>query len=151
PAWAAAVEAWHALEEATGFQTAGQALPTAGRPDAVGWWVQRARNDRRMPCRLDDKDKENEREDFYEQVVSWWISLNPAWRKEGLAVAADFDFKKHGLKQISGGDLTGLFPGLNGMTSVLACLWWWYHLAGMPEGAAAWRALLADVTWVLRE
>ncbi|KAF8146217.1 hypothetical protein K438DRAFT_1509790, partial [Mycena galopus ATCC 62051] len=148
PAWVAAVEAWRALEETTGYK-GGKALPTGGRPNAVGWWVQRARDDRRMPCGLDDEDKENEREDFYEQVVNWWLGINPAWRKEGLTVNADFE--RHGLKQNSQGDLAALGTGLNGMTSVLACLWWWYQLAGVPEGVPVWRRLLGDVTWVLTE
>ncbi|KAF8142940.1 hypothetical protein K438DRAFT_1784205 [Mycena galopus ATCC 62051] len=64
PAWVAAVEAWRALKEATGYQ-AGKALRTSRHPDALGWWVQRGRNNRRMPCHLDDEGKEDEREDFY--------------------------------------------------------------------------------------
>ncbi|KAF8178776.1 hypothetical protein K438DRAFT_1604498 [Mycena galopus ATCC 62051] len=148
PVWVAAVEAWRALEEVTGFE-AGKALPSGGRPDAVGWWVQRARNDRRMPCQLGDPDKEDDHEDFYEQVVGWWVAINPAWRKEGLKAITEFE--AHGLKQNAQGNLSALYHGLNGITSVIACLWWWYQLAKTPDGALAWKRLVADVTWVLAE
>jgi hypothetical protein len=82
-------------------------------------------------------------------VVKWWIAVNPAWRKEGVTGPASF--AEHGLKQESGGDLGGLLAGLNGLTSVVACLWWWYQLAGVVEGVPVWKKLVGDVTWVLTE
>ncbi|KAJ7729885.1 hypothetical protein B0H14DRAFT_2409674 [Mycena olivaceomarginata] len=139
PAWGAVVDAWCALERATGLQVPGKALPAHGRPEAVSWWVQRARNDRRIPAGLEEEDQ---RDAFYDKTVNWWIAVNPAWRKEGVT---------RGLKQESGGDLEGLPAGLNGLTSVVACLWWWYQLAGVVEGAPRWKKLADDVTWVLTE
>ncbi|KAJ7302480.1 hypothetical protein DFH08DRAFT_826653 [Mycena albidolilacea] len=41
--------------------------------------------------------------------------------------------------------------GLNGLTSVIACLWWWYRLAGIADGTPRWTKLVEDVTWVLSE
>ncbi|KAJ6480221.1 hypothetical protein C8R45DRAFT_933150 [Mycena sanguinolenta] len=79
PLWIAALEAWRVLEDATGFQTGGKALSAQGRPEAVGWWVQQGRK-AGVPTCLDSDD---ERDDFYEGVVRWWIALNPGWRKEG--------------------------------------------------------------------
>ncbi|KAF8189235.1 hypothetical protein K438DRAFT_1593425, partial [Mycena galopus ATCC 62051] len=142
PGWTAVVEAWRTLEEATGFE-AGKALPAMNRPEAVKWW------DLRMPCNLGEAEKEDEREDFYEGVVKWWVGINPAWRKAGLVKVSSF--VETGLKQESQGDLESLFSGLNGLTSVIACLWWWHQLAGIAEGAPAWRKLLEDVRWVLEE
>ncbi|KAF8141075.1 hypothetical protein K438DRAFT_1636298 [Mycena galopus ATCC 62051] len=148
PGWTAVVEAWRTLEQATGFGT-GKALPATNRPEAVKWWVSRGRKDIRIPCNLGDADKEDEREGFYEGVVKWWVEINPAWRKAGLVTTSSFE--EEGLKQESQGDLESLFSGLNGLTSVLACLWWWHQLAGIAEGTPAWRKLLEDVHWVLEE
>ncbi|KAJ7803735.1 hypothetical protein B0H14DRAFT_2384306 [Mycena olivaceomarginata] len=146
PVWVAVVDAWCALERATGLQVPGKALPAHSRPEAVSWWVQHARNDRRIPAGLEEEDQ---RDAFYNKVVNWWIAVNPAWRKEGVTGPASF--AEHGLKQESGGDLEGLPAGLNGLTSVVACLWWWYRLAGVAEGAPAWKKLADDITWVLTE
>ncbi|KAJ7323048.1 hypothetical protein DFH08DRAFT_649063, partial [Mycena albidolilacea] len=71
------VEAWCALEEATGFQASGKALPSCSCSEAVSWWIQQARKDRCIPAMLDDDDKW---EDFYETVVRWWVNMNPGWR-----------------------------------------------------------------------
>ncbi|KAJ7871249.1 hypothetical protein B0H14DRAFT_2570952 [Mycena olivaceomarginata] len=147
PAWAAVVQAWWALERATGFkEKALPALSARGRPDAVGWWVQRARKDRRIPAGLDVDD--NSKEDFYDSVVGWWNAVNPAWRKDSLAAA---DFEKVLLKKEGGGSLDALSSGLNGLTSIVACLWWWYRLVGIADGAPRWKNLADDVTWVLTE
>ncbi|KAJ7315069.1 hypothetical protein DFH08DRAFT_716055 [Mycena albidolilacea] len=148
PAWVAAVDAWWALEHATGFYDKTlPALPARGRPDAVSWWVQRARKDSRIPAGLDADD--DSKEDFYDRVVSWWNDVNPAWRKEGLGCAADFE--KNMLNKEGGGSFEGLVSGLNGLTSVIACLWWWYRLAGIADGTPRWTKLVEDVTWVLSE
>ncbi|KAF7376801.1 hypothetical protein MSAN_00097500 [Mycena sanguinolenta] len=148
PTWTAAVEAWWALEEATGFQIVGKALSPRGRPEAVGWWVQRGRNSTRIPLSLGDVGKEDDREDFYVAVMKWWVEVNPGWRKDEDSAAR---FEVNGLKQEGNGDLDSLPPGLNGLTSVLACLWWWHRLAGVPAGLPAWKKIAADVTWVLVE
>jgi hypothetical protein len=144
--WKSAVDAWLTLEHATGFQVSGKALPAGGRPAAVSWWVQRGRGTTRIPASLGSED---EREDFYAAVVSWWLSVNPVWRKEGVENAEGFEAR--GLIQRSGGDLETLPSGLNGLTSVLACLAWWYRVAGVSEGAPSWRKLVEDVVWVLTE
>ncbi|KAF8139166.1 hypothetical protein K438DRAFT_1638241 [Mycena galopus ATCC 62051] len=146
PAWTAIVQAWYALERATGFQVVGKALPTHGRPKAVQWWVQRARKNCQIPPGLDDEDG---RENFYLDVMKWWVGVNPGWRKDGLAGAEDFG--THGLKQENGGGLEDLYAGLNGMTSVVACLWWWYRIANIAEGAPVWIRMVQDVTWVLNK
>jgi hypothetical protein len=144
--WKSAVDAWLALEHASGFQIAGKALSAKGRPEAVSWWVQRGRSTVQIPAGLDSED---EREDFYDGVVLWWLGINPAWRKEGVTKVEDFE--THGLSQCSGGDLAGIPSGLNGLTSVLASLGWWYRIAEVAEGSLRWRKLMEDVVWVLTE
>ncbi|KAJ7823339.1 hypothetical protein B0H14DRAFT_2187225, partial [Mycena olivaceomarginata] len=140
--WRPAVSAWLTLEHAAGFPISGKALPAGGRPGAVSWWVQRGRGTTRIPAGLDSED---EREDFYDAVVSWWLGVNPAWRKEGVKNADEFEAR--GLIQRSGGDLEGLPLGLNGLTSVLACLAWWYRVAEISEGGPRWRKMVEDVIW----
>jgi hypothetical protein len=144
--WSSAVDAWLTLEHATGFQILGKALPAGRRPAAVSWCVQRGRGTTRIPAGLDGED---EREDFYEAVIAWWLEVNPPWRKEGVENAKEFE--AHGLQQRGGGNLDGLPSGLNGLTSILACLAWWYRLAEAEEAAPRWNRLVEDVTWVLRE
>ncbi|KAJ7302477.1 hypothetical protein DFH08DRAFT_723033 [Mycena albidolilacea] len=144
--WKSAVDTWLTLEHATGFQTMGKALPAGGRPGAVSWWVQRGCNTTRIPAGINSED---EREDFYQAVVLWWLNVNPVWRKEGVKSAEDFEV--HGLIQCGGGNLDSLPSGLNGLTSVLACLAWWYRVAGNTEGEPRWKKLVEDCTWVLSE
>ncbi|KAJ7672124.1 hypothetical protein B0H14DRAFT_2424191 [Mycena olivaceomarginata] len=141
PAWTAVVDAWCALERATGLQVPGKALPARGRPDAMSWWVQRARNDRRIPAGLDDEDQ---RDAFYDKAVSWWIAVNPAWRHEGTLPSAGLNKKAEEIWM-------PLPAGLNGLTSVVACLWWWYQVAGVVEGTPVWKKMADDVEWVLIE
>ncbi|KAF8170845.1 hypothetical protein K438DRAFT_2024198 [Mycena galopus ATCC 62051] len=147
PAWAALVEAWRQLEQGTGFTTNDKPLPTGGHPRAVGWWIARARKNRTILPEINDDD--DAREDFYEAVVSWWVALNPAWRKEGVTTAVDFE--ERGLAQESGGELEYLSSGLNGLTSVVVCLWWWYQITEIAEGTPAWRELVEDICWELTE
>jgi hypothetical protein len=142
--WKSAVDAWLALEHASGFQITGKALSAKGRPEAVSWWVQRGRSIVQIPAGLDSEDR---RKHFYDSVVLWWLGINPAWRKEGITKVEDFE--AHGLSQCSGGDLASIPSGLNGLTSVLASLGWWYCIAEVAEGLLRWRKLMEDVVWVL--
>jgi hypothetical protein len=144
--WESAVDAWLTLEQASGFQIAGKALSAKGRPGAVSWWVQRGRSTVQIPAGLESED---EREDFYDAVILWWLSINPAWRKEGITTVEDFETR--GLTQQRGGDLAGIPSGLNGLTSVLASLGWWYRIADVVKGSLRWRKLMDDVVWVLTE
>ncbi|KAJ6513458.1 hypothetical protein C8R45DRAFT_782638, partial [Mycena sanguinolenta] len=145
PTWAALVREWCVLEAVTSFQASGKALSAQGRPEAVSWWVQRARKNRAIPSGLDNP---TNRENYYNSVVSWWIHVNPAWRTEGMTTPQDFAHL--GLKQ-DRGDLDGLPTGLNGLTSVVACLWWWYRVAGNADGALLWTKMVEDVSWVFTE
>ncbi|KAJ7790264.1 hypothetical protein B0H14DRAFT_3501829 [Mycena olivaceomarginata] len=103
PTWVAAVQAWCALETVTGFQTSGKALPSRRCPSAVSWWINCARKTSQVPAGIDGDD--NEQEDFYAAVISWWLG------------------------QEGNGNLDALPTGLNGLTSFMACLWWWYQIA----------------------
>jgi hypothetical protein len=47
--------------------------------------------------------------------------------------------------------MTELLAGLNGLTSMMACLWWQYRIAGIARGSPEWKKLLADMWWVLME
>ncbi|KAJ7681546.1 hypothetical protein B0H14DRAFT_2655209 [Mycena olivaceomarginata] len=108
----------------------GKALLTHGCPPAVQWWIARARKASQIPAGIGGND--DEREDFYANVISWWLALNPGWRKEGIVM--EEDWVAHGLKQEDSGDLGDLPAGLNGLTSMMACLWWW-----VPHRWHRWR------------
>ncbi|KAJ7336846.1 hypothetical protein DFH08DRAFT_813160 [Mycena albidolilacea] len=45
-------------------------------------------------------DDDHKQEDFYEEVVRWWVGMNPGWRKTDLGSASEFG--DSGLKQESG-------------------------------------------------
>ncbi|KAJ7713965.1 hypothetical protein B0H14DRAFT_2644598 [Mycena olivaceomarginata] len=121
PEWTAVVNAWGALEKAVS-----ERRPAVAKT-AEYQRISAATTRRRI---------------FYEGVMKWWLEVNPAWRKEGLANASAPDFAVQGLKQEAGGDLGSLPPGLNGLTSI----------AGrVAEGAPAWRTMAEDVAWVLGE
>ncbi|KAJ7690928.1 hypothetical protein B0H14DRAFT_2652235 [Mycena olivaceomarginata] len=131
--WELAVDASLTLEQVSGFQIAGKVLSAKGRPGAVSWWAWKAKTHK----------------DFYDAVILWWLSVNPAWRKDGITMVEDFE--THGLNQQRGADLAGIPSGLNGLTSVLASLGWWYHIADVVEGSLRWRKLMDNVIWVLTE
>ncbi|KAJ7694511.1 hypothetical protein B0H14DRAFT_2650965 [Mycena olivaceomarginata] len=133
PEWTAVVNAWGALEKAVSDACCAVYVAAALRLSAA------------------NLGSDDEKEDFYEEVMKWWLEVNPAWRKEGLANTSAPDFAVQGLKQEAGGDLGSLPPGLNGLTSIVTCLWWWYRLAGVVEGAPAWRTMAEDIAWVLGE
>ncbi|KAJ7699457.1 hypothetical protein B0H14DRAFT_2649133 [Mycena olivaceomarginata] len=123
PTWVAAVQAWRALETATGFQTSGKALPSRRRPSAVGWWINRARKTSQIPA---------------------------VGGRRGVEGADDWEMR---WIEARGQRKSGCPPrGPQRLEPVfMACLWWWYQIADVDEGTPAWRKLLSDVSWVLAE
>ncbi|KAJ7369099.1 hypothetical protein DFH08DRAFT_677400 [Mycena albidolilacea] len=141
-----AVDAWLTLEQASGFQISGKALSAKGCPGAVSWWVQHRRSTVQIPAGLESED---ECKDFHDAVILWWLSINLAWRKEGITTVKDLETRR--LTQQHGGNLAGIPSGLNGLTSVLASLGWWCRIADIVKGSVRWRKLMDNVIWVLTE
>ncbi|KAJ7619489.1 hypothetical protein FB45DRAFT_755361 [Roridomyces roridus] len=145
--WGELVNEWLALETAAGFEERGPALRAKGRPDAVHWWVHRNRRTKHpFPTLLDSEDAHDL---FYLETVKWWLAVNPDWRKVG--VETQTEFLRQGLAKNVDGDLDELYSGLNGLTSVVACLLWWYRVEKVSEGSEMWHQMVDDVLWVLTE
>ncbi|KAJ7615466.1 hypothetical protein FB45DRAFT_758020 [Roridomyces roridus] len=146
--WGALVTEWLTLETATGLMEKGPALPVkACRPAEVYWWSHRGRRTpHRHPTILKTED---DFDLFYLKTVKWWLAVNPDWRKVG--VETQTEFLQQGLAQNVDGDLDELHSGLNGLTSIVACLLWWYRVEKIPEGGEMWHKLVDDVSWVLTE
>ncbi|KAJ7635992.1 hypothetical protein DFH06DRAFT_921773, partial [Mycena polygramma] len=82
-------------------------LTSTGRPDAVTWWIQRARKPTPAISDLPQ---------FVAEWQGWWKSLNPEWRvSEGEMMRREDGRKWECLEA----------HGMNGMLSVLICLKWW--------------------------
>ncbi|KAJ7019716.1 hypothetical protein C8F04DRAFT_875880, partial [Mycena alexandri] len=98
------------------------------RPDEVHTWVSRARNTIPAITNL---------ESFIKAFKSWWVDINPPWRKTSLPMVKN-----------AGGPWTSMdIPGPNGFLNVLMCLKWWR--GAMDEESEEWKEALEDVKWVL--
>lgn len=133
--WGALLQSWFAWEEHNGYTKKGVAIPKVSqRPSAVEIWAKYARNDT-IPKGVTDGLK------LGEGLRSWWRAINPGWRIE----AASGMFEQSG-----SGDWDALAAhGPNGLINILACLRWWYLLAGDSLDLSVWGELMADVSWVL--
>ena len=87
-------------------------LGTKNRPDAVSWWIQRARKLEKVPTTV-------KLDSFPGQVRVWWKAIQPAWRVDKevewpllrtIPEDETWDSTWHG--------------GANGMFLLLMCLYW---------------------------
>ncbi|THU91985.1 hypothetical protein K435DRAFT_672971, partial [Dendrothele bispora CBS 962.96] len=143
PAWEGAVESLVSLEASYRFQDSRKSLPTGSRPNAIHAWVKNARKDH-LPV------SENESKTFGNAVLDWWNALQPEWRaldQEALVDVAE----RCWLREVEGQWGKLRCPGINGFSSVLACLRWWLDLEirGDGEMLAEWEVMLEDVVWVM--
>ena len=111
--WAELVELWAAFEKKEGFAERGK-LPPNHRPQAIGEWIQRARSPTWRPD-ITNIPK------FEKDFRAWWLFLQPKWwvgvkgtiRNESIDGNWDALWK----------------PGLNGVVSLLAALFYWGRVA----------------------
>ncbi|THU80791.1 hypothetical protein K435DRAFT_563900, partial [Dendrothele bispora CBS 962.96] len=142
--WEGAVESLVSLEASYHFQDSRKSLPTSNRPGAIQAWVKNARKDR-LPV------TENDPMTFGNAVLDWWNSLQPDWR--GLDQEGMVDILERAwLKEVEGQWGKLRCPGINGLSSIMACLRWWLDLnlqsgKGMPGDE--WHVMLEDVVWVM--
>lgn len=132
--WEVLLAAWLKFEEESGFQGSGK-LGTHRRPRVIEDWIQRAR----LPTfRPEIKDIEGFAADF----TAWWQSLQPEWRRNG-----------NGEIPNEGGDWNEIRkPGVNGLLSVIAALFFWGNTIQITQHAAAraaWLEALGDVAYVI--
>ena len=110
-------------------------FPTGYRPNAIGWWTGCAR-----PSRLPPFDS---LKSFADGIVTWWISLQPAWRKI-----------QPGQTSCVGGNWECLYqPGINGLLNIVILAHWWARILEERDNAVddrySW--FISDFTWVLTQ
>lgn len=132
--WDEAVSLWEAFETSTGFPDS-RRLPkllARQRPSCVGDWIRRARNSSYRPTIPDPHDADK-------NFRSWWTNLQPTWRvsTDGSLIRGRGSWEE--LRR----------PGINGLLSVLAALFFWGVACGGKD--VQWEAALADVIWVFGE
>ncbi|KAJ7630162.1 hypothetical protein FB45DRAFT_748045 [Roridomyces roridus] len=106
------LRAWGSLETEYEVMRVGGylSLPSGGRPTEVAQWIGGGRKNNRTITDLAR---------FKEQWRAWWKSMQPAWRVEHSKDASGWGDKK----LQDWGVLVA--PGLNGVYSVVAALYWW--------------------------
>ena len=127
--WIQLVNTWEAFEVKSDF-TESKKLPTTRHPEAVKAWIQRARAPAWRPTITDTAAYEA---DF----KSWWAALQPSWRKSS---SGDVVFSR-----VDGDWEDVCRPGLNGMLSVMAGLFFWGVALGKHhDGQRGWKQAVSD-------
>jgi len=106
--WTCLVHEWGRFEEEEDFVEL-RRLPSKGRPKAVEMWISRARS---TSWRTDIGNLKEYKEHFYR----WWTLLQPAWRVSNGTIDYNSVVGDWGCLRL---------PGLNGLQSVLAALFYW--------------------------
>ena len=127
--WIQLMNAWEAFEVKSDFKES-KKLSTASRPEAIKAWIQRARAPAWRPVITDTAAYEAE-------FKVWWATLQPNWRKSssGNVVFSRVDGDWEEIRR----------PGLNGMLSVMAGLFFWGMALGKSnEGQKGWKQAVSD-------
>ncbi len=134
--WGLLIHAWLKFEQNSQFVANGR-LGTQHRPDAVGDWIQRARPSSYHP-------KINDIQGYGTKFSLWWQSLQPDWRNDDADDA--LPRSREDWEDIRR-------PGINGIMSVAAALFFWgYVERNKGESArSAWLNAVDDVVYVLNQ
>jgi len=132
PSWDRLVKAWAVFEAKSEFKEM-KKLSTTNRPPAVKAWIQRARAPAWRPAISNTADYESE-------FNAWWSALQPEWRKSssGETVFSRVDGDWEVLRR----------PGLNGILSVMAGLFFW-GVSLQEESRTGWNDAVSDCMVVL--
>ncbi|PPR04509.1 hypothetical protein CVT24_013115 [Panaeolus cyanescens] len=132
--WVRLVDAWSVFQRKAGFEE-DRRLPTKNRPTVIKDWIARARN----PLYRPDIRNIGEYEASFD---AWWSSMQPDWRLERGKVNRD----------LVDGDWSDLrLPGLNGLVSVVAALFYWgLAVNGNKTRTVAWQKSVRDCTTALQ-
>jgi hypothetical protein len=134
--WMELVAAWVDFEVKEGYKERKKLSPR-GRPSVVQEWIQRARSPTWRPV-IADLAK-------YEQAFDlWWKALQPAWRISSAEETA--------VGQGVGGWEELRKPGLNGLLSLLAALFFWgLHVRDSNVDRIHWSVAVYDCLVAIRE
>lgn len=133
PRWMDLVGLWVSFEHQQGYVAAAPNLSATGRPEAVGDWIQRARNAKWRPNITNIKE-------YTKAHTTWWKSVQPDWRidEDGeICPTAEGDWSS--LRK----------PGVNGLLSAVASLYFWGVGRASRKRLGPWDSSVEDVIFVL--
>ena len=132
--WGRLLAAWEMFEDQEGYKDRGKLL-SKGRPDIVHMWISRARSTTWRPSIKDPKA-------YGVAFDAWWVQLQPRWR-----ISADGAVNS----QLLDGNWDCLRrPGLNGLQSVVAALFYWGIAARSGGARKSWLSAVLQCLSVFR-
>lgn len=132
--WGVLVAAWGHFECRSGF-SGGLKLGTKNRPAAVKDWIQRARSPSWRPT---IRSVSSYGTDF----TLWWQGMQPEWRI----------LRGGKLLRVAGGDWEVLNrPGVNGLLSIMAGLFFWGFEVCDSSNKGEWLDMVVDVEYVVSQ
>lgn len=132
--WAELTRLWSKFEEKEGFKER-KKLGTKSRPPFIAEWIRYARSPTWRPSITNVPALET-------AFDAWWKGLQPEWRmsEDRLTILDKTDGDWDQLRR----------PGLNGILSVMACLFYWGCKAqGNMKHCAGWASAVEDCILVL--
>lgn len=124
---------WFELESTYKFANVRAGYSPKGRPEILSNWIKYGRSRVANPSITNLKM-------FKEHFWRWWSALQPEWREVSVEVMMPGESWE-----------SAMFPGVNGMCSIVALLRWWGEAAmGQDEEMMEWRKAVKDVVWVMR-
>ncbi|KAJ3483224.1 hypothetical protein NLJ89_g12080 [Agrocybe chaxingu] len=135
-AWAKLLEEWEAFEEEEDAFDDKRVLPAKGRPKSVGMWISRARLPTWRPSEPDAKADEK-------HFKAWWATLQQTSQVANGKVVS----------RSTSGDWSALrLPGVNGIQSVVAALFFWGLSASRTARTKKpWTAAVQECTEVFKQ
>ncbi|KAK6974631.1 hypothetical protein R3P38DRAFT_2583930, partial [Favolaschia claudopus] len=147
--------AWAELERAYAWvkkpSTGRLALSAASRPTQVVLWIGAGRGLRGGPMRNGAGPTIGSVVKFEQNWWSWWATLQPPWRVRDRGHPERFSREEYGGKTQEDWE-TLRVPGVNGMLSVVAALYWWgVKLVKVvdSEEKRTWVEAVRDVKWMI--
>lgn len=136
--WDLLITKWLAFEQTTGYDRGGEKLGTQNRPRIIADWIKNGRSPKFHP---EIKDVGV----LSAGVIAWWRGLQPDWRIDSNGDANSALCRE-------GGSWEHIRrPGVNGLLSVIAALFFWGGAAQNAPGLSgrAWLEVLDDIGHVL--
>ncbi|KAJ3510788.1 hypothetical protein NLJ89_g4476 [Agrocybe chaxingu] len=134
--WSRLLEQWEAFQEEENTFDDSRVLSAKRRPESIAMWIGRARLPTFRPTNPNAKADE-------EHFKAWWKGLQPAWRVvDGKVVS----------KSMSGDWSSLRLPGINGVQSIVAGLFFW-GLSASPKVRTrkAWTVAVEECTEVFEQ
>lgn len=135
--WVYLIRRWTELERRYGFRNPPHGFTTKNRPEAVKFWISRAR-----PWEESKWPPLPSSEQLAKEWWSWWDAINPPWRQRAedrLVVGGNGSWDE--MKK----------PGQNGLLGVIACLLWWKAVLPEEDEEVDWYTAVRDVLWVVNQ